>query len=125
VLTVLEFARRHGFDSGGTEHNIRRRVVRRIRALERATGYKILVGAGDGLVGRGKALLIREDLYAAAWRSQGEAERVSRIDEVADEIATRVREMDERHTEMSVKIAELNIRVEKLERRVWSGTRST
>lgn len=111
MLTVTEFARRFGLE-GGTRRAVHQRMLRRIRALERATGREILIQRGAG---EGRRLMLRTDQLLAAI--EGDA-KIDSLDAMAAKIAEVVQAMDARHTEMSVSLAETRRRLAAVEARL-------
>lgn len=120
MLTVMEFARKHGID-GGSDHATRQRTLRRLRRMERATGRSLLVETGCG---NGRRFLVRDDADDVCRDNEGE------LSEIANAIATQIEIFERRHGEMvtglaSVRAAIVNIvsRLERLERRFGAGRR--
>jgi phosphoribosyl-ATP pyrophosphohydrolase len=113
MMTVMEFAARYDMDASGAVQYATRRILRRLRALEKSSGHKILFADGD----ERKRMLVSEDAYAlAVAKPNNDPKPKEHIDEVADEIAARVRSMDERHTELSLIVAELKKDVDSIKK---------
>jgi phosphoribosyl-ATP pyrophosphohydrolase len=113
MMTVMEFAEHYGMDTSGATQYATRRILRRLRALEKSSGHKILFA--DGV--ERKRMLVSEDAYSIALAKPKGGPR-DYMDEVADEIAARVRSMDERHTELSLIVAELKKDVDSIKKSI-------
>lgn len=82
----------------------RRAILRRLRRLERSSGRRLVTSYGEG---RHTRYLVDPGAFSDVISGGADTpDETPTIDDVADEIARTVRDMNERHTAMSVSLRE-------------------